>query len=391
MQHQNARWLIVLCASLLIIGVLVFPAMDSAVAQGPCRGSWAEGNTYNAGDSVTYNGNVYTALVAHTAYVGTGWNPVAAPSLWRTGGTCAGGPNPTPTPTPGPTPTPTPNPTPNPTPTPNPGGCNGVSAWSPTAIYTGGMRANRNGVIFEAKWWNQNVDPATSSPGDGPWRMIGPCSPPGPNPNPGSGFAAVVSETQFNQMFPNRNPFYTYQGLVSAAATFPAFTGTGDLAMRRREAAAALANFSHETGGLVHITEVNRGLYCSNSQTPCGVCAPGQSYYGRGPIQLSWNFNYCSAGQALGLNLWANPNQVEQNPTIAWRTALWYWMTQSGPGTESAHSCIINNRGFGCTIRSINGALECNGGNPAQVQSRINLFNLFKSFIGATSVGPDGC
>src|SRR5262245_32535521 len=106
MQHQNARWLIVLCASLLIIGVLVFPAMDSAEAQGPCRGTWAEGNTYNAGDSVRYNGNTYTALVTHTAHVGAGWNPVAAPSLWRTGGTCTGGTNPTPTPTPGPTPTP---------------------------------------------------------------------------------------------------------------------------------------------------------------------------------------------------------------------------------------------------------------------------------------------
>jgi predicted chitinase len=253
------------------------------------------------------------------------------------------------------------------------------------------MRASVSGFIYEAKWWNQNQNPATNSGGDGPWRQIGPCVAPGPTPNPGQGFAQVVSQTQFNQMFPNRNPFYTYQGLLDAAATFPAFAGTGDLAMRRREAAAAMANFAHETGGLVHVTEIARGLYCSNSATPCGVCAPGQSYYGRGPIQLSWNFNYCSAGQALGLNLWANPNLVEQNSAIAWRTAFWYWMTQNGPGTQPAHNCIINNAGFGCTIRSINGALECNGGNPAQVQSRINNFNLFKAIIGATSVGPDGC
>src|SRR5262245_10930563 len=120
MRRQNARLLIWLCASLLIIGVLVFPAINSAVAQGPCRGAWAEGNTYNLGYSVTFNGNVYTALVTHTAYVGTGWNPVAAPSLWRTGGSCTGGPQPTPTPTPNPTPTPTPTPNPTPTPTPTP-------------------------------------------------------------------------------------------------------------------------------------------------------------------------------------------------------------------------------------------------------------------------------
>jgi chitodextrinase len=392
MPRQNVRPLIAIYASLLFIGALAFATMNPSSAQGPCRGNWAEGNTYNVGDSVRYNGATYTALQTHTAHVGANWNPASTPSLWRTGGSCTGGPAPTPTPTPTPGPTPTPTPGPTPTPTPNPGpGCSGVPTWSATAIYTGGQRASVNGFIFEAKWWNQGQNPETNSGGDGPWRQIGPCVPPGPNPNPGQGFAQVVSQTQFNQMFPNRNPFYTYQGLLDAAATFPAFAGTGDLAMRRREAAAAMANFAHETGGLVHVTEIARGLYCSNSATPCGVCAPGQSYYGRGPIQLSWNFNYCSAGQALGLNLWANPNLVEQNPAIAWRTAMWYWMTQNGPGNQPAHSCIINNAGFGCTIRSINGALECNGGNPAQVQSRINNFNLFKAIIGATSVGPDGC
>jgi chitodextrinase len=390
MPRQNTKPLIALCASLLVIGALAFATTNPSAAQGPCRGNWAEGNTYNAGDSVIYNGATYTCLQTHTAHVGANWNPASTPSLWRTGGSCAGGPTPTPTPTPGPTPTPTPGPTPTPTPTPGPG-CNGIPTWTATAIFTGGQRATLNGFIWEAKWWNQGQNPETNSGGDGPWRPIGPCVQPGPTPNPGQGFAQVVSQTQFNQMFPNRNPFYTYQGLLDAVATLPAFAGTGDLAMRRREAAAALANFAHETGGLVHVTEIARGLYCSNAPTPCGVCAPGQSYYGRGPIQLSWNFNYCSAGQALGLNLWANPNLVEQNPAIAWRTAIWYWMTQSGPGTQPAHSCIVNNAGFGCTIRAINGALECNGGNPAQVQSRINNFNLFKAIIGATSVGPDGC
>ncbi len=391
MQRQHARPLVHYGALLLIISAMVFLAMIPIAAQGPCRGVWAEGNTYNAGDSVTYNGATYTCLQTHTAYVGANWNPASTPSLWRAGGSCAGGaPTPTPTPPP-PTPTPTPGPTPTPAPTPNPGSCNGVPAWTATAIYTSGQRAQVNGFIYEAKWWTQNQNPETNSGGDGPWRPIGPCVPPGPTPNPGSGLAQVVSQTQFNQMFPNRNPFYTYQGLLDAAATFPDFAGTGDLAMRRREAAAAMANFAHETGGLVHITEINRSPYCSNMPTPCGVCAPGQSYYGRGPIQLSWNFNYCSAGLALGLPLWANPNLVEQNSAIAWRTAFWYWMTQSGPGTQPAHSCIINNAGFGCTIRAINGALECDGGNPAQVQSRINNYTLFKAILGATSVGPDGC
>lgn len=44
---------------------------------------WAEGKTYNAGTVVSYQGKQYKALVSHTAYAGTGWNPVAAPTLWQ--------------------------------------------------------------------------------------------------------------------------------------------------------------------------------------------------------------------------------------------------------------------------------------------------------------------
>jgi predicted chitinase len=123
------------------------------------------------------------------------------------------------------------------------------------------------------------------------------------------------------------------------------------------------------------------------------ACASGRKYYGRGPIQLSWNFNYCAASQWLygDTRLVTNPDEVQQNSASAWKAAIWYWMTQAGPGTMPAHNCITGNSGFGCTIRAINGALECNGGNPAQVQSRINLFGTMKGILGATSVGADGC
>ena len=56
MPRQHARPLIALCASLLVIGALAFAITTPSAAQGPCRGNWAEGNTYNVGDSVRYNG-----------------------------------------------------------------------------------------------------------------------------------------------------------------------------------------------------------------------------------------------------------------------------------------------------------------------------------------------
>lgn len=215
-----------------------------------------------------------------------------------------------------------------------------------------------------------------------------------PIANNGGGFASVVSESQFNTLFPGRNSFYNYAGLAAAAQSFPAFAGTGDLAAKKREAAAALANFSHETGRFVYVTEIAKGEYCGdwdNNPSTC-PCAPGKRYYGRGPIQLSWNGNYCAAGAVLGLDLRANPDLVEQNPTVAWQTSLWFWMTQAGPGPRPAHASMTGGFGFGDTIRAINGTIECNGGNPAQVQSRISEYQRILNVLGATA-GPGnlGC
>ncbi|MFF5686201.1 glycoside hydrolase family 19 protein [Streptomyces albidoflavus] len=251
-----------------------------------------------------------------------------------------------------------------------------ANAWNASAVYTGGQSASYNGRNYTAKWWTQNERPGSSDV----WADQGACG--GGGGEQPSGF--VVSEAQFNQMFPNRNSFYTYSGLTAALSSYPAFANTGSDEVKKREAAAFLANVSHETGGLVHIKEVNEANYphyCDRNQ-PYGCPAGQAAYYGRGPIQLSWNFNYKAAGDALGIDLLNNPYLVEQNASVAWRTGLWYWNTQSGPGTMTPHNAIVNNRGFGETIRSINGSIECNGGNPAQVQSRIDKFTSFAQILG---------
>ncbi|MFG3409762.1 glycoside hydrolase family 19 protein [Streptomyces sp. NPDC048142] len=263
-----------------------------------------------------------------------------------------------------------------------------ATAWSSSTVYTGGGTASHNGHNWTAKWWTQNETPGASDV----WADGGACGTDG-GEDPGENDGFVVSEAQFNQMFPNRNSFYTYQGLTDALSAFPAFANTGSDAIKKREAAAFLANVSHETGGLFYIKEVNEANYphyCDTSQSY--GCPAGQSaYYGRGPIQLSWNFNYKAAGDALGINLLANPYLVEQNASVAWKTGLWYWNTQNGPGTMTPHNAIVNNAGFGETIRSINGAIECNGGNPAQVQSRINKFTQFTQILGTTTGSNLSC
>ncbi|GAA2462291.1 MULTISPECIES: glycoside hydrolase family 19 protein [Streptomyces] len=264
-----------------------------------------------------------------------------------------------------------------------------AAPWSSSTVYTGGKTASYNGRNWLAKWWTQNERPGSSDV----WSDQGTCgggTGPGPSPSP-SGF--VVSEAQFNQMFPNRNAFYTYSGLTAALSAYPGFANTGSDTVKKQEAAAFLANVSHETGGLVHIVEQNTANYphyCDRNQ-PYGCPAGQAAYYGRGPIQLSWNFNYKAAGDALGIDLLNNPHRVEREAPIAWKTGLWYWNTQNGPGTMTPHNAMVNGAGFGQTIRSINGSLECDGKNPAQVQSRINNYQRFTQILGVPTGSNLSC
>ncbi|KMQ51321.1 chitinase, GH19 family [Chitinispirillum alkaliphilum] len=205
-------------------------------------------------------------------------------------------------------------------------------------------------------------------------------------PSTGTGLASILSESMFNEMFPNRNPFYTYADLISAAASYPEFANTGDLTTRKREVAAFLANIAHETGNLVYVEEIYRGEYCQSSHI--APCAPGKRYYGRGPIQLSWNYNYHAAGVALGLPLLEDPDLVARDPKVAWQTSLWFWVTQPGAGARPCHVSMVTGLGFGETVRSINGSLECNGANPSLVQRRVDYYVRFCSMLGVDP-GPN--
>ncbi|WP_432976036.1 glycoside hydrolase family 19 protein [Dactylosporangium sp. CA-233914] len=242
-----------------------------------------------------------------------------------------------------------------------------------------------NGLYYQATHENPGYDPTISTWFWSPYNCGG-----GGGGGGTTGF--VVSEAQFNQMFPSRNGFYTYAGLTDAMKKYPAFATTGSDTVKRQEAAAFLANVSHETGGLVYINEINTANwphYCDTSQ-PYG-CPAGQSaYHGRGPIQLSWNFNYKAAGDALGVDLLNNPDLVATNSSISWQTGLWYWMTGTGNAGTTSHNAMVNGQGFGTTIRAIN-SIECNGGNPAQVQSRVNLYNQFVAILGVPAGGNLTC
>ena len=193
-----------------------------------------------------------------------------------------------------------------------------------------------------------------------------------------------MTSAQFDAMFPNRNQFYTYAGLTAAVNKYNLFAAVGDLPTQRREVAAFLANVARETASLKYIDEQQpQGIYCDSTNTTY-KCAPGQDYHGRGPLQISWNYNYGAAGTALGANLLANPAMVSSDATIAWETALWFWMTVTSGGRTS-HTIMVQGAGFGLTINAINGSVECNGGNSQAVNDRVNFY---KNFCGQLGVDP---
>ncbi len=233
----------------------------------------------------------------------------------------------------------------------------------------------------------------------------------------GGGFAALVSKEVYDAMFLHRNALYAYEALVAAAETFPAFCNEGSLDDQKREAAAFLANISHETTGgwaaapdgphawgLYFTQEVgceNGGCtgYCDPSNQPW-PCTPGKTYHGRGPIQLSWNYNYGQAGDALGLPLLTDPDQVTSNGTVAFRTGGWFWMTPQSPKpschdvmtgkwTPSAQDQMLGRvPGFGMTINVINGGLECYQPTNAKVEDRVGFYQRYTQMLGVDP-GPN--
>lgn len=223
-----------------------------------------------------------------------------------------------------------------------------------------------------------------------------------------AGVGDLISPSLFDQMLLHRNDgacpahgFYTYDGFVAAANSFGAFATTGDADTQKREIAAFLAQTSHETTGgwptapdgpyswgYCFLQEQgNPGDYCvANDQWPC---APGKKYYGRGPIQISYNYNYGPAGQAIGSDLLNNPDLVATDPAISFKTALWFWMTPQSP-KPSCHDVITGAwtpsaadqaagrvPGYGVITNIINGGVECGHGSDSKVEDRIGFYKRY--------------
>jgi len=213
----------------------------------------------------------------------------------------------------------------------------------------------------------------------------------------------LLTEAKWNELFPNRHgrsgknnktnkqDFYSFKSLVAAARYFPEFL-QGGAVTKKRELAAFLANIAQETSGgwaeapggyfkwgLYFVEEIDdtaKNRYSDYTKIKYPP-VPGRTYQGRGPKQLTWNYNYGQFSEAwYGTrdSLLQHPERLAHNPVESFASALWFWMTPQFP-KPSCHEIMsgtwkptANDKqkgrvpGFGATVNVINGGVECGTG-----------------------------
>lgn len=217
---------------------------------------------------------------------------------------------------------------------------------------------------------------------------------------------------------PFHDPQWSSRTIVREVVDYGSFANEGDVAARKRELLAFLANISQETTGGWPTAPGGQyawGLYFREEQGYEGTNnigyrdetstlyppAPGKSYHGRGPIQLSYNYNYGQASELLYGDkniLLANPEKVIQDGALAFQTGLWFWMAPQYPKLN-CHDVMIPGKwtptalqqasglkpGFGATVVIINGGIECGSGQEnTKVLNRIGHFQRYTGIKGVS-------
>ncbi|KAF7255773.1 hypothetical protein EG68_07252 [Paragonimus skrjabini miyazakii] len=236
--------------------------------------------------------------------------------------------------------------------------------------------------------------------------------------------------------------YYAYEVFIAAVERiakigFPNFANEPGASEddQKRELCAFLANIAHETGsdmnGLYYREELgyeragpnsspaynsvgnevqfklgkSKVMFRPGTQNKGKVRFTSASYHGRGPLQLSWGYNYGYFSKAMFGDpqvLLKHPDKLLTYPVLGMSAAIWFWMTQPNwRQTHVPHNVIykslskLNTWGFGNTIMAINGAIESggreNGGSERdkKVTRRIKHYRKCASYL-KISVGEDG-
>merc|ERR1719391_228503 len=166
------------------------------------------------------------------------------------------------------------------------------------------------------------------------------------------------------------------------------------------------AHFQQETAGLFFLEEINKGAYCATWTDWVAAaypCTEGKEYYGRGALQLSWNYNYGAFSNAM----YGDASVLLEKPDLVATTwlnfasSMWFFVTPQPPkpsilqvvlGTWTPNQvdrAANLSPGFGATIMIINGALEC-GPSPSNAKGASERVKFYKDFAGKLEVNITG-
>jgi hypothetical protein len=193
---------------------------------------------------------------------------------------------------------------------------------------------------------------------------------------------------------------------------FPLFLGDGNDSIQRRELAAFLANMAHETSGgweeapggifqwgLYFVSEKtfpNPSFNYADTSKKKWLPVAGKSYHGRGPMQLSWNYNYGQFSEAYFGNkqiLLDDPDLLLKDSVLCFASAIWFWVRDQYP-KPSCHDLMAGQweptakdiaggrgLGFGTVVNVINGGLECGENHSERTKYRYGYYQYFCNFF----------
>jgi len=249
-------------------------------------------------------------------------------------------------------------------------------------------------------------------------------------------------ETTFNSLAPEAEYPYTYEGFCKAIDSYneghaEKIFMMGTEKERKSELASFLGHTLHESdewrasreylmcadhqvvGGVTYCKPCDSGGfnwetfkcdgvglagggltfngYCDHTIEPPAACAcdgtltsepaPLEGYipaskvfFGRGAIQLSWNYNFRAASEALTgdpTTFCEDPDLVATTPEYAWGAGVFFWMENLKEET-TCHIEALKNHDFGGTLNNINGGLECpayhGGWHGEAIKLRLNRY-----------------
>ncbi|KAL9187094.1 hypothetical protein ACHAXT_010814 [Thalassiosira profunda] len=119
-----------------------------------------------------------------------------------------------------------------------------------------------------------------------------------------------------------------------------------------------------------------------------GYVKANEVYFGRGAIQLTWNYNVIKASVALtgaSQTFCQRPDLIATVEEYAWGAGLFFWM-ENVKNDRTCHQAVLLNEDFGQTLDTINGGLECpadsHGWHGKAIQLRLNRYCKAASAIG---------